>query len=71
MFAKIQATPKDDKMDFSRYPLSNDYENHFYVNEIGNVEVDLENFISRFELVYTKLENLSAFLYDQELNEEW
>lgn len=49
LFDKVEATPKDDKMDFSRYPFSNKYDNHFYVNAIGNVEIDLENFVSRFE----------------------
>lgn len=71
LFAKINATPKNDKMDFSRYPFSDDYENHFYVDEIGNVEIDLVNFITRFEIIHENLENLSAFLFYHELNQDW
>jgi len=67
----INATPKSDKMDFSRYPFTNDYQNHFYVGRLGNVEIDLENFISRFEIIKENLENISDFLYWQELNQEW
>lgn len=71
LFNKIEATSNDDKMDFSRYPFSNDYDNHFYVDAIGNVEIDLENFVSRFEIIKENLETLSDFLYYQELNQEW
>lgn len=71
LFDKVEATPKDDKMDFSRYPFSNSYDNHFYVNAIGNVEIDLENFVCRFETIKEKLETMSDFLYYQELNQEW
>jgi hypothetical protein len=63
LFSKIQATPQDDKMDFSRYTFSNNYENHFYVDTIGNVEIDLENFVSRFETIHKNLELLTDFLY--------
>lgn len=73
LFEKINATPKDDKMDFSRYPLSDKYENHFYVDVIGNVEVDLENFVIQFEKIKEGLERVSDFLYYRELcrEDEW
>jgi len=71
LFDKVNATTKDDRMDFPRYPFSNSYENHFYVSAIGNVEIDLENFVSRFEIIRENLENLSDFLYYQELNHDW
>ena len=71
LFDKVDATPKDDKMDFSRYPFSNNYNNHFYVDAIGNVEIDLENFVSRFKIIRERLETMSDFLYYQELNREW
>lgn len=71
LFEAIRATPKNDKMDFSRYPFSKDYENHFYVDCIGNVEIDLENFIVQFKLIKNQLEEISDFLYFQELNNEW
>jgi len=67
LFDKINATPQKDKMDFSRYPFNNKYENHFYVDIIGNVEVDLENFVSRFELIRQTFENMSDFLIYKEL----
>jgi hypothetical protein len=71
LFEKIEATPRNDKMDFSRYPFGNEYENHFYVDEIGNVEIDLENFVRRFEAIKEKLEAMTDFLYYQELNQDW
>lgn len=68
LFIKTNATEKQDKMDFSRYPFNNKYENHFYVDQIGNVEVDLENFVVRFEEIHESLESISDFLYHIELN---
>ena len=62
---KIHATSKDDKMDFSRYPFNNRYENHFYVDAIGTVEVDLENFILRFEGIHSMLIEISDWLCEQ------
>ncbi|UOQ53055.1 hypothetical protein [Hymenobacter cellulosivorans] len=70
LFAKIEATDKDDKMDFSRYPFSTKYDSHFYVNAIGNVEIDLENFVIRFESIKESLDALSGYLYHHELNRE-
>jgi len=70
LFDKIQASPKRDNMDFSRYPFSNSYESHFYVSAVGNVEVDLENFVSRFEDIKTSLENLSSYLFENELTDD-
>lgn len=71
LFKIIKAIPKNDKMDFARYPFSKNYENHFYVEALGNVEVDLENFVSQFKLISDSLEDLADFLFFQELNEEW
>lgn len=70
LFNKIEATPSKDKMDFSRYPFNNKYENHFYVNKVGNVEVDLENFVERFEAISQTLENISEYLIYNELYED-
>jgi len=67
LFNKIDATHQKDKMDFSRYPFNNKYENHFYVDIVGNVEVDLENFVTRFESIKQTLENIADFLIYQEL----
>jgi hypothetical protein len=70
LFEKTQATAKQDKMDFSRYPFDNKYENHFYVDQIGNVEIDLENFVERFTAIHKSLKKLSDFLYHIELNQD-
>ncbi|RZK12028.1 MAG: hypothetical protein EOO46_04680 [Flavobacterium sp.] len=70
LFEKSQATAKQDKMDFSRYPFDIKYENHFYVDQIGNVEIDLENFVERFTAIHKSLEKLSYFLYHIELNQD-
>lgn len=71
LFAKIQATPQKDKMDFSRYPFDEKYSNHFYVDEIGNIEVDLENFVLRFEKILETLDERVSYFFYQELNQEW
>jgi hypothetical protein len=67
LYEKTQGTNKDDKMDFARYPFGNDYENHFYVTDEGNVEIDLENFAVRFKAIHETFEQLSSFLFYQEL----
>jgi hypothetical protein len=64
LVAKIESNSKNDKMDFSRYPISKDYENHFYVDTMENVEVDLENFIRRFEVINDKLRSFADHFYD-------
>jgi len=71
LVAKVKATPKDDKMDFSRYPFTNKYENHFYADMIGNVEIDLDNLVDRLELIRSKLETISDFFHYQRLNQDW
>ncbi|WEA01567.1 hypothetical protein [Mucilaginibacter sp. SJ] len=70
LFAKIEATDQKDRMDFSRYPFDTKYDNHFYVDLIGNVEIDLENFVKRFEIISQSLENLCDFIYYQELRDD-
>ena len=71
LFKKIGATRKSHNMDFSRYPMNINYERYFYAAEYKNVEVDLENFINRFELIHKTLENFSSYLYHQEYQGEW
>jgi hypothetical protein len=68
---KLKPIGKKDKMDFSRYPFDNDYREYFYVTEMNNVEIDLENFIVRFEEIHQQLEQLTDFLFYQELNQQW
>ena len=71
LFDTVQATDKKDKMDFSRYPFDTKYEVHFYVSELANVEIDLENFITRFGEILDNLKRLTDFIFHQELNQEW
>lgn len=63
LIAIIKATPEKDKMDFSRYPIDDKYSNHFYVDELNNVEVDLVNFIKRFEDIKENLEERAFYYY--------
>jgi len=70
LFSKTKATEKKDKMDFSRYPFDNKYENHFYVDQIRNVEIDLENFLARFIEIHEGLEVVTEFLYHIELKQD-
>jgi hypothetical protein len=71
LFAMIKATPKHDKMDFARYPISDKYENHFYIDELDNIQIDLENFVNRFEKVHVALDNITSYFFYQELNHEY
>lgn len=70
LFDKIQATQENDKMDFSRYSLDNDYIDHFYVTEFGTVNIDLENLLLRLEVIKHQLDHLFEYLYYFELNQE-
>jgi len=67
LFSKIKTDGKKDNMDFSRYPLNNKYDKHFYVGCITNVEIDLENFILRFKRIKESLDNAASYFYDIEL----
>lgn len=51
-------------IDFSRYPLNNQNEIHFYVKQLDNVVVDLENFISITLDIYECLNRLSGYYYE-------
>mgnify|MGYP001107599830 CR=1 FL=1 len=67
LFELIDLGTKKDNMDFSRYPISSKGENHFYVEEIGNVEVDLPNFVKRFKEIHAALEEQTDCFYHHEL----
>jgi hypothetical protein len=67
LYKKINSTPQNDKLDFSRYPFDKKYENHFCVETLGNVEIDLENFIDRFSIIKQKLGSFSETLYYDDL----
>nr|WP_317378222.1 hypothetical protein [uncultured Faecalimonas sp.] len=57
-------------IDFSRYPMNNHEEYHFYLKTYDNVVVDLENFISVFEKIRKNL-NLLANYYYELVVESW
>ncbi len=67
LYDRIDATERSDNMDFSRYPINKSYSNHFYVQSVGNVVVDLENFIVRFKDIRSNLESIKDYLFYQEL----
>lgn len=50
-------------IDFSRYPLNNRKEKHFYIAEYNNEVVDLEYFLAVVEEVYASLDALTGFYY--------
>lgn len=62
-------------MDFSRYPLNSDNEEHFYIENKKNEVVDLEMFVEIFEKIYYNLsclakhyEEIAMFVPEQDLN---
>ncbi|HWW40837.1 hypothetical protein [Pedobacter sp.] len=60
-----------DNMDFSRYPLDQKYNPHFYVIPTGNIEIDLENLLERLTEIHQALDETANFLFHQELNHDW
>lgn len=71
LFDLISVTGEKDNMDFSRYPLTNKYENHFYIDSLDNVKIDLENFVERFERIKESLDERASYFFYQELKGEW
>ncbi|MGH4121718.1 MAG: hypothetical protein ACREV6_02075 [Clostridium sp.] len=60
-----------DNMDFSRYPFSQKYINHFYIDELDNVVIDLENFLERFKEISDTLNMIANhYLYDYPKTDE-
>ena len=57
-------------IDFSRYPINNRNEYHFYLNRYDNVVVDLENFIVVFKDIYKCLRSLAEAYYEL-VEEQW
>jgi hypothetical protein len=71
LFLLIATTENKDNMDFSRYPITTKYENHFYVDSLNNITIDLENFVERFEKIKESLDEISSYFFYQELNQDW
>lgn len=60
---------KKDNIDFSRYPINSDKENHFYVDEIDNVIIDLENLLYVANNILENLESIASY-YTDEIDEK-
>lgn len=48
-------------MDFSRYPLNSNKEEHFYIENQENEVVDLEMFVETFKKIYYNLSSVAGF----------
>lgn len=71
LFSLLGQKGKSSNMDFSRYPFTSRYENHFYIDCLKNVVIDLENFIIRFETIKEVLDNIASYFFYQELKKSW
>ena len=71
LFSLISGYGKGDNMDFSRYPITGKYENHFYIDRLDNIEIDLENFVKRFESIKEALDERTSYFFYQEIKEDW
>lgn len=70
LFAQISSYGKGDNMDFSRYPITNKYENHFYIDKLDNVEIDLVNFKKQLIKIKLSLDERASYFFFQELKKE-
>jgi hypothetical protein len=59
------------KMDFTRYPITKKGENHFYIEDINNIEIDLENLLKRLMEIKENIDERASYFFYQELNGEW
>ncbi len=60
---------KRDNIDFSRYPINSAKENHFYVDEIDNVTIDLENLLLVADDILENLESIASY-YTEEIDQK-
>jgi len=70
-FSLISDDSNKVNMDFSRYPITNDYENHFYIDRLDNVKIDLEKLVLRLEKIKQVLDERASYFFYQELKGEW
>jgi len=71
LFDLISGYGKGDNMDFTRYPITNNYERHFYIDQLNNVEIDLENLKAQLVKIKESLDERASYFFYQELNGEW
>ncbi|EIF5083627.1 hypothetical protein LFJ61_001414 [Clostridium perfringens] len=70
---KKNSNGKKDNIDFSRYPINSAKENHFYVDEIDNVVIDLENLLYVSNDILENLESIATYYtyeIDQKIQDE-
>jgi len=70
-FSVNNSTPKDNKLDFPRYPISNKYDNHFYVGSTENIVVNLENLRNVITEIHETLNDRTLYFYYQILRQEY
>jgi len=63
LYERIEATSTMDKLDFSRYPYDKSYQNHFYVDSNGPIEIDLDNLQERLKIIASKLDEFYTYVY--------
>lgn len=71
LFSILSLDGKKHNIDFSRYPMTNKYENYFYIDSLNNIEIDLENFVLRFQIIKDTLDERASYFFFQELKGEW
>lgn len=71
LFNLISGYGKGDNMDFARYPITNKYENHFYIDKLDNIEIDLENLKDQLIQIKESLDERASYFFYQELKGEW
>ena len=59
LYPKIKTTLEQHIKEYSRYPFVLNFENFFYHYFPGNVEIDLENFNTRFEEIHLSLKYIA------------
>ncbi len=55
-------------IDFSRYSLTSRGEPQFYINELGNVIIDMENFFKVFTNIHKSLDRFSEWLFEHTID---
>lgn len=63
LYSHFDEDDKNNLMDFSRYPVKTNNEEHFYVIAEKNIEIDQINLYHQFEKIYQILELATDFFY--------
>ncbi len=65
---RVDESKKGLKIDFARYPIDTDERPHFYICDLNNVVIDIENLMERHQKIQVCLESL-FYKYQRELEE--